>query len=182
MRQSDKKLKASQTSSLRWSKDLGLVQCVTGARLCIKLPQDNLELWLVRAEPQRQQIPRPRSDWLNQSLSIVCHVNLDQAIINPHATSKMTRNLLICVDAFGTLFRPRQPIFKQYGDVARAHGMKSAFTDDQIANAFKNAFKDESKAHPNYGKAVNMGSYMWWTNVSRATVLFTAPRATNASA
>ena len=46
------------------------------------------------------------------------------------------RNLLICFDAFGTLFKPRAPIEKQYGDVARSLGV-SGFTDDDLKATFK---------------------------------------------
>lgn len=46
------------------------------------------------------------------------------------------RNLLICFDAFGTLFAPRRPIAQQYGDVARAYGL-SGFSDEDVAASFK---------------------------------------------
>jgi hypothetical protein len=48
---------------------------------------------------------------------------------------KMKRNLLLCVDAFGTLFRPRSPIAEQYGTVARGMGVK--ISDDEVAKGFK---------------------------------------------
>jgi hypothetical protein len=48
---------------------------------------------------------------------------------------KMKRNLLLCVDAFGTLFRPRSPIAEQYGSVARGMGVK--ISDDEVARGFK---------------------------------------------
>jgi hypothetical protein len=48
---------------------------------------------------------------------------------------KMKRNLLLCVDAFGTLFRPRSPIAEQYGQVARGMGVK--VSDEEIAREFK---------------------------------------------
>jgi hypothetical protein len=51
----------------------------------------------------------------------------------PH--TKMKRNLLLCVDAFGTLFRPRSPIAEQYGTVARGMGVK--ISDDEVAKSFK---------------------------------------------
>jgi hypothetical protein len=50
-------------------------------------------------------------------------------------TPKMKRNLLLCVDAFGTLFRPRSPIAEQYGTVARGMGVK--ISDDEVAKSFK---------------------------------------------
>lgn len=49
--------------------------------------------------------------------------------------AKMKRNLLLCVDAFGTLFRPRSPIAEQYGTVARGMGVK--ISDDEVAKSFK---------------------------------------------
>ncbi len=35
------------------------------------------------------------------------------------------KKLLITFDAFGTLFTPKEPIAKQYVDVARKHGLES---------------------------------------------------------
>jgi hypothetical protein len=55
---------------------------------------------------------------------------------SPQQTSpEMKRNLLLCVDAFGTLFRPRSPIAEQYGSVARGMGVQ--VSDDEVAKAFK---------------------------------------------
>lgn len=47
------------------------------------------------------------------------------------------RNLLICFDAFGTLFTPKLPIAKQYGNVARSFGLMGSFTDEDVGRAFK---------------------------------------------
>jgi hypothetical protein len=46
------------------------------------------------------------------------------------------RNLLLCFDAFGTLFKPRYPIEQQYGDVARSLGL-GPFTNEDVAKYFK---------------------------------------------
>lgn len=100
------------------------------------------------------------------------------------------RNLLLCLDAFGTIFTPRESIAAQYGGVARSFGVK--ISDEQVGKSFKNgmyhvvdlgrlilhefaivmkhaelstAFKEESKKHPNFGKAAGLGSVKWWTNV-----------------
>lgn len=75
------------------------------------------------------------------------------------------RNLLICFDAFGTLFTPRKPVAQQYSEVARSFGL-AGFTEDDIAKSFKAAFKNESKQNPNYGKATSLGAEKWWGNVS----------------
>ena len=74
------------------------------------------------------------------------------------------RNLLLCFDAFGTLFHPKQPISQQYGAVARQCGL-TGFSDDDVSASFRAAFKKEAKTHPNYGKASELGPERWWTNV-----------------
>ncbi|PNS20794.1 hypothetical protein CAC42_2725 [Sphaceloma murrayae] len=80
----------------------------------------------------------------------------------------MKQNLLLCFDAFGTLFRPRSPVHKQYAEVARKYGI-SGFTDDDLAQSFRTAFKEESRIHPNYGRATDLGSTKWWANVIEGT-------------
>jgi hypothetical protein len=74
-------------------------------------------------------------------------------------------NLLLCFDAFGTLFRPKKPIIQQYSEVARRCGI-TGFNEDQIQSSFKAAFKDEARQNPNYGRATGLGATKWWTNVS----------------
>lgn len=43
---------------------------------------------------------------------------------------------LVTFDAFGTLFTPRKPISKQYGEVARQYGLQG-FSDDDISISFR---------------------------------------------
>lgn len=123
---------------------------------------------------------------------------MEEASAQKQDTAKMKRNLLMCVDAFGTLFRPRSPIAEQYGTVARGMGVK--ISDEEVAQSFKSgefplrrchgfrkqqgrdevetngilnseadcsqtAFKETSKAYPNYGKKTDMGARQWWTEV-----------------
>ncbi|KAK5680287.1 hypothetical protein LTS10_007214 [Elasticomyces elasticus] len=78
------------------------------------------------------------------------------------------RNLLLCFDAFGTIFKPKQPIAQQYGDVARSLGLRG-FTDEQVEASFKVAFKQESKENPNFGKANGMTPSRWWEKIIRNT-------------
>ncbi|KAK0915698.1 hypothetical protein LTR91_010370 [Friedmanniomyces endolithicus] len=78
------------------------------------------------------------------------------------------RNLLICFDAFGTLFKPKRPIAQQYGEVARSLGL-SGFTDDQVSKSFSAAFKHETKENPNFGKSNGLNSTTWWTNIIQNT-------------
>ncbi|KAK5158898.1 hypothetical protein LTS14_003006 [Recurvomyces mirabilis] len=78
------------------------------------------------------------------------------------------RHLLLCFDAFGTLFTPKRPIPQQYGDVARSLGL-SGFTDDQVHSSFRAAFKAEAKKNPTFGKANGMDPTTWWTNIIHNT-------------
>ena len=73
--------------------------------------------------------------------------------------------MLLCFDAFGTLFKPKIPIPEQYALVARQLGL-NGFSLEQLETSFTAAYKSESKAHPNYGKESGMGAEKWWTNVS----------------
>lgn len=75
-----------------------------------------------------------------------------------------SRNILLCFDAFGTLFAPRLSIPEQYAAVARQCGL-DGFTVADLKVSFKTAFSRQSAAHPNYGRASNMGAEKWWTNV-----------------
>jgi len=74
------------------------------------------------------------------------------------------RGLLLCFDAFGTLFFPKAPIAALYGEVARRHGI-TAFTEEALHGSFRYAFKKAVKENPNYGKAVGMGATQWWRDV-----------------
>ena len=47
----------------------------------------------------------------------------------------MRKNVLLCFDVYGTLIKPRQPVFKQYAEVARKYGV-NGFTDEQLATSF----------------------------------------------
>ncbi|KAL1993959.1 hypothetical protein VTN49DRAFT_2628 [Thermomyces lanuginosus] len=82
-----------------------------------------------------------------------------------------SRILLLTFDAYSTLFRPSRPVPELYASVAHSFGLPpSLVTPDRIQVAFKNAFKAESQAYPNYGRAkVLRGEYggprQWWSNV-----------------
>ncbi|KAK0388912.1 hypothetical protein NLU13_2489 [Sarocladium strictum] len=77
-------------------------------------------------------------------------------------------NLLLCFDAFGTLFRPKRNVALQYAEVARQCGLTN-FSDDDLRTSFAAAFKREAKANPNYGRATGLGATQWWTNVIHRT-------------
>ena len=77
----------------------------------------------------------------------------------------MTRpNLLLCFDAFGTLFRPRRSPALQYAEVARLCGI-TGFSDDELQSSLLAAIKEEARLNPNYGKSTGLGATRWWTNV-----------------
>jgi hypothetical protein len=44
--------------------------------------------------------------------------------------------LLLCFDAFGTLFKPRAPIHRQYDEIAKSLGMRG-FDAEDIRRTFK---------------------------------------------
>ncbi|KAK8076933.1 hypothetical protein PG996_003103 [Apiospora saccharicola] len=77
-------------------------------------------------------------------------------------------NLLLCFDAFGTLFKPKQTVALQYAEVARQCGL-TGFTDSELQSTLKAAIRGESKQNPNYGKATGLGATKWWTNVIHNT-------------
>ena len=79
----------------------------------------------------------------------------------------MKERLFLTFDAFGTLFTPREPIAKSYAITARKYGL-SGFTDDEIALRFREAFKQQSKFSPNYGKKTGMEPRQWWSDVCTA--------------
>ncbi|KAF2178821.1 hypothetical protein K469DRAFT_491268, partial [Zopfia rhizophila CBS 207.26] len=78
------------------------------------------------------------------------------------------KNLLVAFDAFGTLFKPKAPIQTQYGEIARRYGIDCNSPKD-LKLSFSAAFKEESREHPNYGKATGLGAEKWWSNVISKT-------------
>src|SRR5687767_4413533 len=54
------------------------------------------------------------------------------------------RHLLLCFDAFGTLFAPKLPIVEQYASAARESGLTD-ITAAQVQQTFKAAFTSQSK-------------------------------------
>ncbi len=59
------------------------------------------------------------------------------------------RPLVLTLDAFGTLFHPRQPVGQQYAEVAHIHGL-SGFTHQDVEASFR---KGEER-----GRASNVGA------------------------
>ena len=89
------------------------------------------------------------------------------------------QNLLLCFDAFGTLFAPNTPIPTAYATAAARHGIKLDGSPDAsaaVAAQFKRAFREESARHPNYGRASGLGAEKWWGNVRRLEQATMTPR------
>lgn len=82
---------------------------------------------------------------------------------------KAKKNLLLCFDAFGTLFTPSLPIPVAYARAAARHGIDCGDTEDPqvVGSRFKEAFNDQSKRNPNYGRATGLGAEKWWGNVGK---------------
>ncbi|KID96419.1 haloacid dehalogenase, partial [Metarhizium majus ARSEF 297] len=78
------------------------------------------------------------------------------------------RNLLLCFDAFGTLFSPKASVAQQYAQVAHQCGVTS-FTQDELQSRLSAAINQERERNPNYGKDTGLGATRWWTNVIQAT-------------
>jgi hypothetical protein len=74
------------------------------------------------------------------------------------------KNLLLCFDAFGTLFLPKRPIAEQYTAVARQCGLNDLAVGD-VEKTFRKAFFRQLAEHPNYGRESGMGAERWWTAV-----------------
>lgn len=85
------------------------------------------------------------------------------------------RCLLLTFDAFSTLFHPRRSIPETYSSVAHSYGLiDPAIAPARLQEAFKNAYKAQSKAYPNYGRdQVLRGEYggprQWWSSVIAST-------------
>ncbi|PWY98446.1 HAD-like protein [Testicularia cyperi] len=75
---------------------------------------------------------------------------------------------LVLFDAFDTLVRPTTAPHLQYAEAARQHGLE---VDDQdVKSAFRQAFKETSRQHPNYGLETSIASPdQWWDLVIRRT-------------
>ncbi|GAA5877739.1 hypothetical protein JCM8547_001525 [Rhodosporidiobolus lusitaniae] len=75
----------------------------------------------------------------------------------------------VVLDAFGTIFSPREPVFQQYATVARQFGLK--VEEQGVKDRFKQAFKRWAKEYPLYGKhsAPPLEPSVWWSGVIQET-------------
>jgi REG-2-like HAD superfamily hydrolase len=83
--------------------------------------------------------------------------------------TRQPRTLLITLDAFGTLYRPRKSIAIQYLDVAKSCGLHIEADTKDFGRSFRKAFIVHCSRSPNYGKATGMKPEKWWANVVNDT-------------
>ena len=85
----------------------------------------------------------------------------------PTRAQSAKNNLLLCFDAFNTLFRPNTPIPRAYAQAAIRHGVKCTTKNPEadVGREFKRAYKEASMRSPNYGKVKGLGAEKWWRNV-----------------
>ncbi|USP74101.1 uncharacterized protein yc1106_01375 [Curvularia clavata] len=79
------------------------------------------------------------------------------------------RNLLLCLDAFDTLFTPSIPIPTAYAQAASRHGINVPSTQS-LASSFKSSFKQTAQKYPNYGKQTSgLSPEKWWGAIIEST-------------
>jgi FMN phosphatase YigB (HAD superfamily) len=81
------------------------------------------------------------------------------------SSSKKAPGMLVTLDAFGTLYRPKEPIAVQYLKIARQFGADENINTADLERSFRTAFKSNYAKHPNYGKADKMTPEKWWESV-----------------
>ena len=92
------------------------------------------------------------------------------------------KNLLLCFDAFDTLYKPNVAVPAAYAFAAKRHGIDCVAESvasqpveswsekdyEPVYSEFKKAFKQQTAQNPNYGKAAGLGAEKWWANVYEA--------------
>jgi FMN phosphatase YigB (HAD superfamily) len=79
------------------------------------------------------------------------------------------KNLLLCLDAFDTLFTPSTPIPTAYAQIASRHGIQVP-SIPSLASSFKSSFKQTSQKYPNYGKHTSgLTPETWWEIIITST-------------
>ncbi|KAF1974699.1 haloacid dehalogenase [Bimuria novae-zelandiae CBS 107.79] len=102
-----------------------------------------------------------------------------------HFTRPLARpkNLLLCFDAFDTLYKPNITVPVAYAFAATRHGINCVTNTtaskpvqewkvedcEPVFKAFKQSYRHEDTQNPNYGKATGLGAEKWWANVIRGT-------------
>lgn len=77
--------------------------------------------------------------------------------------------VIITLDAQGTLYNFREPIARQYINVAARCGLTDKIEEDELKQAFRESFKEISKEYPNYGKGQLKSPTAWWKTLVNDT-------------
>ena len=86
-----------------------------------------------------------------------------------------SQDIILSLDALGTLYRFRSPVAQQYLTVAQRYGLNSSVELPQLEASFKAAFKATSAQYPNYGIGYGGGHKKlpnpeaWWSEVVTRT-------------
>ncbi|KAJ9632583.1 hypothetical protein H2204_007887 [Knufia peltigerae] len=88
-----------------------------------------------------------------------------QTFFKSLTSPKRVPTFVVTLDALGTLYRFKQPVARQYIDLARKSGLKDNVDTDRLNASFKEAFKHYNAAYPNYGKGQLESPEEWWTKV-----------------
>lgn len=93
--------------------------------------------------------------------------------------SAARKSLLLCFDAFDTLYKPNLAVPAAYAFAAQRHGIDcvteatsskpvASWTKQEyepVFKSFKQAYKQQSAENPNYGRVTGLGAEKWWANV-----------------
>ncbi|XP_068020260.1 haloacid dehalogenase-like hydrolase domain-containing protein 3 [Melanerpes formicivorus] len=79
----------------------------------------------------------------------------------------MLKLRLLTWDVKDTLLRMRQPLGQSYAAEARAHGVP--VQPEALARAFREAYGEQSRRFPNYGRGQGLSSRQWWVDVVKQT-------------
>ncbi|KAK6505156.1 hypothetical protein TWF481_007077 [Arthrobotrys musiformis] len=137
--------------------------------------------------PPEEPTPTPAGKRADQDLDatlreIIVQSTLGDRDTHSHKSMKEEEpgeptNLLITLDALGTLYKIRGDLGKQYTQVARGCGVEG-LDERAVAGSFKKAFKELVASHPNYGFGTGMTPRQWWEQVTIKTFTPLLPAST----
>lgn len=95
-------------------------------------------------------------------------------LLSQHKTCRFPAVLVMRVpvrwvlwDVKDTLLKVRRSVGVQYCSEAERAGLK--LPPAQVETAFRQAYRQQSRLFPNYGRAQGMSSQVWWTGLVRDT-------------
>ncbi|KAG7691933.1 hypothetical protein KL933_002268 [Ogataea haglerorum] len=85
--------------------------------------------------------------------------------MNTATKFKLPRCSLLTMDAYDTLYTPREPIAVAYNRIAGAISSDAVMETGEFKRRFKSAFQSVWQKYPNYGKAAHMPIDTFWRYV-----------------